>query len=1038
LCALVLSFAQTALAQTGTATLQGVVTSAADDKPVADVVVTVTSPNLQGEQLVVTDGSGFYRVPSLPPGVYTLHLELETFRPYVREGIELRADSTIRVNAVLLPETLQAEEVIVVGKTPSVDVGSSSVGANINKELVQRVPIGVPGSKGGASRSFESVAAIAPQASGDQYGTSINGASSPENGYKIDGLSVNNPGFGTLGTPLSSEFVKEVNVVTGGYLPEYGRAQGGILNVVTESGSNEFHGSVFGYYTPGWAAGSGDKISVAGQTLQANQSLNYIGDVGFDIGGPIIKDRLWFYTGFDIARQSYDVKRQFNHCLGEINEEGACVGGWGVIPGTKKTYKAESQAIQAMAKLTLAVDSNNRLTLTGYITPQTSGDKGEFAIDPDTAYAEGLTDAGPGTYDATAHQFKAAAYDVGLKWTSELMNKRLIFDTMLGLHHEYNDTLAADGSGPGDSGLASQPNINWSRWTDWVSPQPQYHPVTDFETLPAGAADRCAPGMAGGTSRCPVPSYFTGGPGFLHEQKYNRYQASEVATYIFEGLGHHVVKAGADISYDTYDSVKGYSGAQNYQENDDGSQVFVNWASSYGVLTSPDNPEYVDPRRTDPFSVTWGAFVQDSWSVMDVVTLNLGLRYDEQYLYNSQGDLGLAMPFQWSPRAGVIYDVLQNGTSKLFANYARYYQSLPLDLADVTLSGEPHVRHTANVGECNVTPGPDYNPAACLDPNNIANTGAPWDPNQKFAPNGAGASPVDPDIKPPSTDEIVVGGEYEVLEDLRAGVSYTKRWLNYAVEDMSADFAATYFLGNPGYGIGEAFPKAKRDYDAVTVYLSKAFADTWLAQASYTWSKLRGNYPGLFRPESGDLLPGHSTEFDHTLIVVNRDGPLPGDRRHDIKLFAAKDWLIGKHNAIMTGLSWRSHSGEPTNYLAGDEFYYGDEGYVLPRGAGKRLPWNFGLDGQLGYRFNIDQSKSIGVTLDVFNIFNFQNVTARDQIWTTNRIKAKEGRKKSELLAAEDLDAGGTVDPASLNQNFGRPTAYQAPRLFRLGVRGTF
>jgi hypothetical protein len=540
--------------------------------------------------------------------------------------------------------------------------------------------------------------------------------------------------------------------------------------------------------------------------------------------------------------------------------------------------------------------------------------------------------------------------------------------------------------------------------------------------------------MENGTVRCPVPSYFTGGPGFLHEQKYNRYQASEVATYIFEGLGHHVFKAGADIAFDTYQSVKGYSGGQNYQENDDGSQLFVNWASSYGVLTAPDNPEYLDPRRTDPTSITWGAFLQDSWSVMDVVTLNLGLRYDEQYLFNSQGDLGLAMPHQWSPRAGVIYDIFQNGTSKMFANYARYYQSMPLDLADVTLSGEPHVRHTANVGDCSA-----QNPEACLNPDNIANTGAPWDPNQKYAPNGAGASPVDPDIKPPSTDEFVLGGEYEVFDDTRAGVSYTKRWLNYAVEDMSADFAATYFLGNPGYGIGRDFPKAKRNYDAVTLYLSKAFSDTWLAQASYTLAWLRGNYPGLFRPESGDLLPGHSTDFDHTLLVVNRDGPLPGDRRHDIKVFAAKDWLIGQKNAIMTGMSWRSHSGEPTNYLAGDEFYYGDEGYVLPRGSGKRLPWNYGLDGQVGYRFNIDKEKSIGVTLDVFNIFNFQNVTGTDQIWTSNRIKAKEGRKKSELGEAIDLDAGGApVDPAALNQNFGRPTAYQAPRLFRLGVRGTF
>src|SRR5262245_35241373 len=213
LCTLV---AQVAVAQTGTANLQGAVTSAADDKPVADVVVTVSSPAMLGEQYVVTDSAGFYRIPSLPPGVYELRLEMPGYRPYVRSGIDLHAAATVRVNAVMLPETLQAEEVVVVGKTPSVDVGSSSVGVSVNKELVQRVPLSPPGSKGSASRSFESVATVAPGASADQYGTSLNGATSPENGYKIDGLSVGNPGFGTLGTPLSSEFVKEVNVVSGG------------------------------------------------------------------------------------------------------------------------------------------------------------------------------------------------------------------------------------------------------------------------------------------------------------------------------------------------------------------------------------------------------------------------------------------------------------------------------------------------------------------------------------------------------------------------------------------------------------------------------------------------------------------------------------------------------------------------------------------------------------------------------------------------------------------------------------------------------
>ncbi len=616
------------------------------------------------------------------------------------------------------------------------------------------------------------------------------------------------------------------------------------------------------------------------------------------------------------------------------------------------------------------------------------------------------------------------------------MNKRLIFDTTLGIHYEYNDVLASDGTGPeSNRGLAATPLVQWTQNdTDYAEDdnQPEYHSIAELEQLSAANRDLCAAPTMGGTPRCPVSQYYSGGPGFLNTQQYTRYQASEVATYIFQGLGHHVVKFGLDLSYDKYRSAKAYTGGQNYDEVGDGSSFQVDWTSSYGVITGPDNPEYFNPRITTPHSVTWGAFIQDSWSVMDVVTLNLGVRYDEQYLFNSAGDLGLAMPNQWSPRLGAIYDILQDGTTKLFANYARYYQSLPLDLADVTLSGEPHIRHAVSAESCDGLAEGDR--TGCNDAD-IHPDGGPWDPNRRYQANGAGASPVDPDIKPPSTDEIVVGGEYEVIDDLRLGMTYTKRWLNYAVEDMSADYATTYFLGNPGYGIGNGFPKASRDYDAFTVFLTKAFSDTWLAQASYTLAWLRGNYPGLFRPESGDLLPGHGTDFDHYDIVVNRDGPLPGDRRHDIKVFGAKDWNIGQHNTISNGLSFRANSGGPTNYLGGDTIYYGDENYLLQRGSGKRLPWEYGADVQLGYRFNFTKDVSIGATLDVFNVFNFQNVVGTDQVYTWSPVAADENRKKSDLANLIDNDTGAE---AGINPNFGKPTAYQAPRIFRFGVRGTF
>ena len=108
------------------------------------------------------------------------------------------------------------------------------------------------------------------------------------------------------------------------------------------------------------------------------------------------------------------------------------------------------------------------------------------------------------------------------------------------------------------------------------------------------------------------------------------------------------------------------------------------------MLVGPDEPVWLNGARNETQSVLAGAFLQDSWSVFDKVTVNLGIRYDSQYLWGADGKLGLSLPNQWSPRAGVIYDFTQSGRSKVFVNYARYYQVLPLDLADVALSGEPH------------------------------------------------------------------------------------------------------------------------------------------------------------------------------------------------------------------------------------------------------------------------------------------------------------------------------------------------------------
>jgi hypothetical protein len=316
--------ATSALAQ-GTAVLTGTVTDAATKQPVSDVVVTATSPNLQGEQVVVTDATGLYRIPQLPSGLYTIRLEKEAYKPYSRSDIQLRTDTTTRVNVELLPEALKAEEIVVVGRAPTVDVGSTTTGVNVSSDFIRNIAVVAPGARGGAARSFESLAVIAPGAQTDLYGVSISGTTSPENQYVIDGLSVNDPGFGLNATPLTVEFVQEVNIITGGYMPEYGRATGGIMSVVTKSGSNEFHGSVFGNWTPGALEGAKTAVRRQGQTISTDERLWNLGDFGVEVGGPIMKDRLWFYAGFAPSFTRNRLDKKLNQVLLQTDAAGAFV-----------------------------------------------------------------------------------------------------------------------------------------------------------------------------------------------------------------------------------------------------------------------------------------------------------------------------------------------------------------------------------------------------------------------------------------------------------------------------------------------------------------------------------------------------------------------------------------------------------------------------------------------------------------------------------------------------------------------------------------
>ena len=261
--------------------------------------VTVISP--QGPRTFVTDSDGQFFAPYLPPGMYEVRVELANFKPVDRKQIEVRLGQRVELS---IPMELGAvtEAVVVEGRTPLVDTSKTVIGANLGSDLLNALPVG---------RRFSDALYLAPGVSSSgQAGTSnpaIAGGSGLDNHYVVDDLNVTNAAygalgsysiiFGSLGNGVPFDFVEEAQVKTGGYGAEFGEATGGVVNVVTKSGTNQLRGSLFGYTRPDQLESSYDQVQTVNGTVNTTGTRS--GDVGFQVGGRLIPNKLFFFAAAD-------------------------------------------------------------------------------------------------------------------------------------------------------------------------------------------------------------------------------------------------------------------------------------------------------------------------------------------------------------------------------------------------------------------------------------------------------------------------------------------------------------------------------------------------------------------------------------------------------------------------------------------------------------------------------------------------------------------------------------------------------------------
>ena len=962
--------AGTLLAQTSKGRIVGTVVDEGN-QPLPGVTVVISSPAMQGTRSDVTDADGKYRFNLLPPGTYKAVFTLPGYQKVEQENIVVGVAQTITVNPIL--HSTFKEEVLVTSEAPVVDVTSTTVGANLSQQTIKDLPMG---------RTFSSLTFLAAGAvdGGIAGNPSIGGASSAENRYVVDDLDTTDPAYGTSGTGISINFVQEMQVQTGGYEPEYGGALGGIVNMITKSGSNEFHGEVFGYYTDdSFAIEAKRPVNVG---VSTNGYTYY--DVGFDLGGKIIRDKLWYFVAYNPNYRKTEYQRDI------FTPDGALFQTNTMSPKTTTNYYT--------GKLTWQINENNSLTGTVIGDPATRDNRYYTSYFIDTPYVP--TNMFYKNYDTG-----------GVNWGfsyNGILNENMILEAKVGEH---------------ESDVSFDPELDLTHYAD----------LGGYWSNGIGNYIRFGgPGFVqekGKRTRDQARASFTWFIGDSHEVKmgvqWNWNEFDDRARVAGPTNGAVCIPAdpfyGANLGDDfskrcpPCTTADGRAGVMIDKQGARYSRMLIPGSRWYDYRDS--NYKQNSKGETDESAL----FIQDSWKVTDYFTLKFGVRADASKATGPRSNLkagpGLSNKIelhyqdQIQPRIGLTWDFAHNGRSKFFAHYGKFYESIPLDINVRSFGNEQYDLYFYQYPDSGLP--------------SLGQGGTAFNPGNLVYHYIFGTeTAADAGLQGQYSEEYVAGAEYEVANNLSVGIQGIYRRLGRVIEDISVDDADTYFITNPGGWYytnpvtGEElaepvfFPFPSRIYRAIELKVNKRFSNNWQMYASLLWSRNKGNYGGLFRQDNGQLDPNITSLYDLPDLLNGAYGLLPNDHKWQFKMYGSYQFNFG----LITGYNFSWMTGVPVSKLGAHPLYGTDERFIGNRGQWGRTPTLSRLDLHLEYPLHLGKM-DLAFMLDVFNVFNTQKATSVDETYTYSDDPATD------------------EDPDLRNPYWNTPTSFQSPRNFRLGVK---
>jgi len=240
------------------------------------------------------------------------------------------------------------------------------------------------------------------------------------------------------------------------------------------------------------------------------------------------------------------------------------------------------------------------------------------------------------------------------------------------------------------------------------------------------------------------------------------------------------------------------------------------------------------------------------------------------------------------------------------------------------------------------------------------------------------------------------------------------------------------------------FDKPRRDYNALQFTVTRRVSKNLYLQGSYTYSRTEGNYPGLISYDNGQVDPNISSQYDLIELLSNRDGPLPQDRPHYIKLDGYYTFDFKKAGQLTLGARIRALSGIPRNVLGGHYLYGRTESFILPRGQIGRTNFEHGIDLHVGYGRDMGHGTKLELFSDIFNLYNRQGQFYTDDVYgyqlSTNNVNPIVGGTYEDVVWARRIDQNGaeTGQPLLRNKNFGNTTVRYSPLSVRFGMRLSF